>query len=576
MAGFDGQVWQSTFTLGLLLIAALLAGGMATYLRLPRVTVYLLIGVLLGPGVLNWIHEGQITLFEPLTKVAIALVLFQLGGHFPMARVRRTVRRVLRLSAGELGLTFVLVAVGIVLFGERWELAVLLGALALETAPATTILVLKETESEGPVTEYANSLVALNNLTAIVLFEIFFLAIHIPGGRLSAPFSVELRLLAQDLAGSVALGVAGGLVVSYAFGLVAETRRLILLMAVVALLLSVCQLARVPYLLTFLAMGVTVANSSDQSRQVLAELDRLTGLLCVVFFVTHGAELKPGELGQAGWVGVAYIVLRLAGKYFGTRIAARAGHEEPAVRNWLGTTLWAQAGAALALSSMAVQRTQHGDPALHDLCRQVQTVILGSVVVFEIVGPILIRQAVLRAGEVPLAHAIRHRGSSLADQAQTIGNRLLLAVGLDPWRGRRREDLTVGELMRKNVKGVPQGATFDDVIAYIEHSRDNAYPVVGPRGELVGVIRYRELSSALFDPALDTLVRAADVTTPARWVLHPDEPVPRVQEMFEASQDDCLPVVTREEPYQLVGVVRRRDVLRLLIRGQISSQEGSP
>ena len=79
MGDFDWQVWQSTFTLGLLLIAALLAGGMATHLRLPRVTAYLLIGVLLGPGVLNWIPEGHISLFEPLTKVAIALVLFLLN-----------------------------------------------------------------------------------------------------------------------------------------------------------------------------------------------------------------------------------------------------------------------------------------------------------------------------------------------------------------------------------------------------------------------------------------------------------------------------------------------------------------
>jgi len=576
MAGFDGQVWQSTFTLGVLLIAALLAGGMATCLRLPRVTAYLLIGVVLGPGVLNWISEEHIPLFEPLTKVAIALVLFQLGCHFPMARLRRTIRRVLRLSAAELGSTFFLVAGGTALLGGRWEMAVLLGALALETAPATTILVLKETESEGPVTEYANSLVALNNLAAIVLFELLFLAIHFPGGKLAAPLSVELGLLTQDLAGSLALGVAGGLAVSYAFNLVADTRRLILLMAVIALLLSACQLAHMPYLLTFLAMGVTVANSSDRTRQVLGEMDRLTGLLCVVFFVTHGAELKPAELGQAGWVGLGYIVFRLGGKYLGTRVAARVGREEPAVRNWLGSALLAQAGAALALSSLAVQRTQHGDPAMHDLCRQVQTVILGAVVVFELVGPILIRQAVLRAGEVPLAHAIRHGGFSPWEQLQTIWNRLLVAVGRDPWKGRPREDLTVGQLMRKNVKGVPQGATFDEVIAYIEHSRDNTYPVVGSSGELAGVIRYRELSSALFEPALDTLVRAADVTTPARWVLHPDEPVPRVQEMFEASQDDCLPVVTREQPSQLVGVVRRRDVLRLLIRGQISSQEGSP
>ena len=116
-------------------------------------------------------------------------------------------------------------------------------------------------------------------------------------------------------------------------------------------------------------------------------------------------------------------------------------------------------------------------------------------------------------------------------------------------------------------------ANFHDVVAHIEHSHDNTYPVVGRSGELAGVIRYRELSNALFDPALNTLVRAADVTTPAGWILHPDESLSRAYELFQATKDDCLPVVTRNEPYQLLGLVRRRDVLRLLIRGQLDSQE---
>ncbi|MFH1923212.1 MAG: glycosyltransferase, partial [Planctomycetota bacterium] len=185
------------------------------------------------------------------------------------------------------------------------------------------------------------------------------------------------------------------------------------------------------------------------------------------------------------------------------------------------------------------------------------------------------RQPASERNEQPGPTAIRHSSSSVTDQLQTIGNRLLLAVGRNPWKNRSPEDLTVGDLMRKNVKGVPQEATFDEVVAAIEHSHDNTYPVVGRAGELVGVIRYRELSGALFDPALSPLVRAADVTTTARRVLHPDEPVARVHEIFEATKDDCLPVVTREEPSRLVGVIRRRDVLRLLIRGQIDSQEGS-
>ncbi len=567
--------WHVALMLGLLLVIALAAGGAAGYLRIPKVTAYLLMGVLLGPGVLGCIKDQHISLFEPLTRLAIALVLFNLGCHFPLARVRRIFRRVLRLSLGEQSATFLLVVLGLSLLVQRWEAALLLGALALATAPATTILVLKETESEGPVTEYTRALVAVNNLVSIVLFELFFLAVHFLRGRLRVPVSEELGLLFQDLGGSVVLGVAGGLIVSYAYTLVSDSRRLVLLAAIILLLLSICQINQMPYLLTFLAMGVTVANASDQTRQVLAELDRLTGLLCVVFFVTHGAELRLDKLGQAGMAGFGYIVFRFCGKYFGIRLAPKSDHEEPAVRQWLGVSLVAQAGAAIALSAVAVERTRGGDPELHRLCSDVQTIILGTVVVFEIIGPILIRQAVLRTGEVPLAHAIHHTSTSLADQLRTVWNRLLIAAGRNPWKDRSPEDLTVNELMRKNVKAVPQEATFGEVVSSIEHSHDNTYPVVGRAGELVGVIRYRELSNALFDPALNTLVRATDVTTPAGWVLYPDEPVSRAYSLFQTTKDDCLPVLTREEPRRLAGVVRRRDVLRLLIRGQIASQERS-
>jgi len=560
--------WQVPLTLGGLLAAALFAGGFAGVLRLPKVTTYLLVGVLLGPDLLNWIEQEHLELLKPLTKLAISLVLFNLGCHFPLARVRRILRRALRLSAGEMSVTFVLVGLGLPLLGESWSAALLLAALALATAPATTVLVLKETESEGPVTEYTNSLVALNNLVSILLFELLFLGIHFAEGKLAASATIHLGRLAQDVAGSLVLGVAAGLVASYCYTLVDESRRLVLLIALITLLLAVCQLRQMPYLVTFLGMGITVANSSDRTRQVLAELDRLTGLLCVVFFVVHGAELNLRALGEAGLIGLGYIVFRFSGKYFGVRLATTDGREEPAVRNWLGMALVAQAGAAIALSEIAVGRDAR-------LGEHIQTIILGTVVVFELAGPILIRQAVLRAGEVPLAHAIRHSSVSLVDPLRTVWNRVLIALGRNPWENRSPEDLTVHELMRTNVASVSQAAPFDEVIAIVEHSRDNTYPVVSSGGELVGVIRYRELSHALFDPALGGLVRAVDLTTPARWVLHPDEPVSRAYDMLQASRDDCIPVVTREEPYRLLGLLRQRDVLRMLLRGQIDTQTGS-
>ena len=131
----------------------------------------------------------------------------------------------------------------------------------------------------------------------------------IPARRSSADCS-------STWAGSVLLGVVAGLVVGYRYALVAEARRLVLLAGVLTLVMGICMVESMPYLLAFLAMGLTVANTSYNTRQILAELDRLTGLLCVVFFVTHGADLKIALLRDVGWIGGGYLVFRTAGKYF--------------------------------------------------------------------------------------------------------------------------------------------------------------------------------------------------------------------------------------------------------------------
>jgi len=572
-----------TLALGLLLCAALAGGVLGRYVRLPRVTSYLLTGVALGslrwvPEQLGWLSqeevEATLEALGPLTKLAIALVLFNLGCHFPLPKARRFLGRALKLSAGEMGVTFVLVTAGLLLLRAAPAEAILLGALALATAPATTILVLKEAESEGPITQYTGALVAINNLASIVLFELLFIAVVFLRGQLDQSPLVQIGHLLLDLVGSAGLGILAGLATSYCYGLVGENRRLALLVGLVVLLLGICMALGVPYLLTFLAMGLTVANSSYHTRQILAELDRLTGLLAVVFFVTHGADLRVDLLLKVGTVGVGYLIFRLLGKYLGTRLAGRTVPEGPNVRRWLGTALMAQAGAAIALAEIAVSRTESPDNPLHDLFLNVQTIILGTVVVFEIAGPLLIRQAVIRGGEVPLAHAIRHGEVSLFDQFRTLANSLLIAFGFDPWHRRSEEDMTVRDIMRKNVVAVPQSATFAELVEHIEHSRDNTFPVVADLGALTGVIRYRELSNALFDQALGPLVRAADLATPTRRVLRPDDPISRASELFAASKDDCIPVISGDEPERLLGIVRRRDVLRKQIRDQTGSGGG--
>jgi Kef-type K+ transport system membrane component KefB len=560
--------WHIIFTLGIFLAAGLLAGTLGELFRLPKVTAYLLMGVILGPAILDLIPHEHLEELKPLTDLAMALVLFGLGNHFTLSRLRRLFRRVLPLSMGEILGTFFVVFIGLLLVGESGGASILLGALAIATAPATTILVLKEMQSEGPISEYTGILVALNNLISIIAFEVIFVIVFFfQGDSAHASVLPQFGHLLLDIFGSVFIGVFGGLMISYGSSIIKGSRRLIMLIGLIALALGLCRTTGLPYMLTFLAMGFTVANSlaEEDVPKVEAELNPLTGFLCVLFFIIHGAELKPQQFIEAGLVGSSYIVLRLLGKYIGIYIPARMRGEEPEVSLWLGTTLFAQAGAAIALSAIAVSR----DPVLGG---HLQTIILGSVVFFEIVGPIMIRQSVLRAGEVPLIHAIHHTAGDPISEFQSMIRRFLVSFGLLSEIDQAPDQILVEQLYRKNVKGISQTATFNEVITFIEHSHDNTFPVIGPNEEVVGVIRYQDLSNTLFDPKIGSLVRAADLANSLETIVYPDDSLARVWAKFREGSYDCLPVVSREQPHRMLGVIRRWEILKYYIKGHRSAQ----
>ncbi len=569
MAEVNGQI---ALTIGVLLAAALLAGLVAERLHLPKVTAYLLVGLLLGPHTveslpdevfrvipqrllaLTTIPADHVDLLSPFVKFAIALVLFNMGCGMAFKQLLPHIRSIVRLSCGELLLTFVLVSVGLVCLRESWSVALLFGSLALATAPATTVLVLKENRSEGPVTRYANALVVLNNIAAIVVFELLFMLVIMTRGDVKVSLTSSFLHFLLDLAGATGLGVLAGLVVAVGCGFLSRSRWLVLVVAVSTAMLGVCEQYGLPYLLTFLIMGMTLANSSDRAKDVVAQLDQLTGLMCVVFFVVHGTELNVRALVAAGVIGVGYTVLRILGKYFGIYLAA-SYHEGECVKKWLGATLMAQAGAAIALAEIAAARY----PAIG---AHLQHVILGTVVIFEIGGPIFIRQAVIQAGEVPLDSAIHHTEASLLGELKTIVTRLLSSLGRMPAHPIDLASLTVGDCMHRYVQGIPSSATFQSVVAFIEQSHDNALPVVDDDGVVVGVISYRELADEHFDPGLGALVRAEDLALTSFPRLCEHDPAKQAWHEFQQTPFDCLPVVTDQRPHRLVGILRRRDLNR--------------
>lgn len=564
---------EIALTFGLVLAAALVAGTVADLLHLPKVTGYLLIGVALGPSGLHLLQDAQVHELEPLTKLAIGLVLFGLGCHFPISHMRRIGRRLLRLSAGELMITFAVVSFGMLavgsFFGNDWKSALLFGALALATAPATTVLVLKEAESEGPLTEAAEGLVILNNFASIIVFEMVFLVIALVGGEFPGSLLTGVTAFLISVPASILLGVGLGLLVSLGCGLLSNTRWLVLLVAANTFLLGLAEVLETNYMLGYLAMGLTVANASDDARAINSNIDRLTGFLCVVFFVIHGAELDLNAFLGAGALGAAYVVFRVVGKYLGVFTAATVTHEPPAIRTWLGTALLAQAGAAIALASVTNDR----EPRLGEI---VQPLILGTVVVFEIAGPLLIRLSILRAGEIPLARAVHHTSSTPLDELAKLRTRILVAFGRDPRHRQEPTELKVSDLVRKNVESVDQSASFQEVISLIEHSHDNTYAVTSDEKQLVGIIRYDELSRVMFDQSVADLVRADDLCSPALWKLYLEDSAETAVKYFRISNHDCIPVLSTEDEPKYIGVLRRRDLMqyfrgRLLSDGETSA-----
>ena len=546
-----------TSTLGLLLGICLAAGVFADLLHLPKVTAYLLVGLLVGPSVLDWVPEGHVELIEPLLKLAMAVVLFNLGCEFTFTKMRRIAAHCLPLSAGEILITFGLVTIGLVIFGCSGSKALLLGCLAVATAPATTILVIKEFRSEGPVTESTSFLVAMNNLACIVMFEFAFLAISLWHDKLDVSLGRQIGILFLNIAGSAALGIAGGLIVSYGCGFLNMKRWLVLLAAAATFLLGICESFHIPYMVTFLIMGVTVANTSDYKSKIVDELDHMSGLLAVLFFAAHGTELDVNAFLAAGTLGAVYIVMRMTGKWCGVYLTARATKQPMEVRNWTGSCLFAQAGAAIALSTIAVQRNP-------ELGKPIQDIILGSVVLFEIIGPLFIRQSLLQTGEVPLAQAIHHTSRTPIEQFRSVVDRFRAAIGGSGTNDSTTSKVKVSSLIRKT-RGIHQSEDFDGVVDHIEHSHDNTYPVVDDRMTVVGVIRYPLLSDVMFDHTASQLVRAEDLVSEATALLFPNEPASRAFELFQAETDDCIPVVTRDEPHELLGVVRRSDIMHALI-----------
>ena len=385
-------------SLGLILLFALLVGHIVKYLRVPEVTGYLVAGMLVGPSVLGWVTHENLQALHVFSEVGLGLILFSIGGVFEFGRMRRIGKRVLLLALTESACAAGLVALGVLIAGQSWEVALLLGAIAVETGAASTLMVMRENNAEGEFTDALTGVIGLNNILALICFSLVAAAVELTALTATGAFDATSVLraifpLVWQLVGSSALGFLIGLMLASWASQVRESgETLILLVGCILLTVGVATALDLSSLVASLAVGATLANLSTRSRRLFVALSHTDPPLYVIFFVLAGADLNLALLPSLGVVGAVYVLCRAGGKLGGAWLGARQTQAPIAMRRLLGLSILAQAGLAVGLVLVTRQR-------FPELAPIVGTVVLGAIAVFEVIGPLSARFALDRSGE---------------------------------------------------------------------------------------------------------------------------------------------------------------------------------
>ncbi|NOZ19808.1 MAG: CBS domain-containing protein [Planctomycetes bacterium] len=537
---------------------------MARFFRVPLVTGYILAGVLIGPPVLGWITEESVLSLNIVSQIALDAIMFMIGTEFESNHFRRVGKKILTIAGYDAAITFLFVGVATVVAGiftltslsvpDRIRLGLLLGSLAIATAPAATLLVLKEYDSEGPVTENILALVVLNNVICLVFFYVIF---AVTGVAESMTIGGAALRLVYKIFGSIIAGIVIGLGVSYLDRKIVGKEQVVVTVGGILLTVGICNVLPLSAMLASLSFGVIFVNAAVDPQKVTDEVYRTTIPLYVAFFVLAGAELHLSALRVVGVVGICYVVARSLAKWVGINIGCRSAASPRAVQRFLGIGMLCQAGVVIGLVSVAARE----GGAIGELA---QNTILGSVVIFEMIGPLLVKLSVVKAGEVKLVNLLhREGGEHEGSDIVAIFTDLLVAVGYQPKRGLADvSELRVKHVMRRSVKPILENMRFDDVVRFVDHSRSSHFPVVDKDGRFKGVISMEELRNVLFDEILSSIIIASDLAREDVPLLFPEDTLRHALSKFQECGFSCLPVVDSRDPGRLVGLLDQRSVLR--------------
>ncbi len=532
---------------GLIILSGAFGARLFQKLHIPQVVGYITIGIVLGP-LLNIVSQQTVQALEPFGLFALGVIGFLIGGELKREIFARFGKQVFAILLFEGGMAFLLVLLlsflALCLFYD-WQTAlaigVVFGAICSATDPASTVNILWEYKARGPLTSMLTAIVALDDALALVLYiSSVSLAGFLTGSKQAGLWLLIFHSF-YEVIGSLVLGVAAGLILSWiAKKSEDDDRTLVLSISMILLTIGLAIYLGLDVILSSMACGTMLVNILPRRSSRSFELvTRFSPPIYVMFFVIIGARLNVNFTGSILLLAGTYVIGSTVGKTAGSYLGAVYSKAVPTVRRYLGFCLYQQGTIAVALLLMASQRFEG---RVRDM---MLSVIIAGVLILQLIGPILTKIGVKKAGE----------------------------AGLNITEEDLIKTYNVTDVMEVNIPTITAGASLNEVVKIVSGTENFYYPVVDNAKKLIGAITLAGIRNTFATQELNEWLVALDIMEPVIAKVTPDT---RLSEAFEgASQLDTeyLPVVVSQQDDSFVGLLNCRAVRRQLSAEILSRQQ---
>ncbi len=542
---------NALFLVGLVVFLGTISGKVFQKLHIPQVVGYILLGLIVGKSSLH-IFEGPIV--DSLMQVVsftLGIIGFIIGGELKADVFKRYGRSIYAILLGEGLFAFLFVAVAITLITHKLYLGLIFGAIASATDPASTINVLWEYRSKGPLTTTLSSIVALDDGLALLIygFAVVFSKALITKASFSFLSSVAGPL--WEIAQCLLVGVVAGVIVSKTIVRIREKDLAVaFILGVIAVVAGVALWFELDLILCCMSLGATIANLiPNKSEKLFASIKEMSVALYILFFVVIGAQLDISIFLKSSLLllVIGYLLARGLGKVLGATFGGMIAHARPEVVRYTGLGLFTQGGVAMGLALSVAHGISTISPEGQEASILIMNVVAATTFIVQLFGPSCVKFSILKA----------HEAYKNVTKEDVI------------------ESLKVSDVMQKSFVPIPECAPLAEVIRIIKNEEAHYLPVIDSRNQSIGSVSLNNIKDAILEEELNNLLVAGDIAIFDYWAIAQDRPLRDAIQIFEERYLDYLPVIKAEGTKEVVGILEHQHLAGAINRELLARQGSS-